>query len=109
MVASRFLRSRSNSLGVLGEGGVPETRLSIVLSGTPATEKAAGEALLQSLHDDRRVGAFGFTDEQMNVLRHDDVSDQDELIAAPYLLEDTQKKVAVADCSAVADAGSSWW
>jgi hypothetical protein len=33
------------------------------------------------------------------VLRHDDVSDQDELVAAPYLLEDTQKKVAVAGTS----------
>jgi len=52
--------------------------------------------VLQSLHDDRRVGAFGFTDEQMDVLRHDDVSDQDESVAAPYLLEHTQKKVAVA-------------
>ena len=82
-----------------GEGGVPETRLSIVVSGTPAAEKAAGEALLESLHDDRRVGAFGFTDEQMDVLRHDDVSDQDELVAAPYLLEHTQKKIAVAGTS----------
>src|SRR5579864_4358364 len=78
------------------EGGVPETCLSIVLSGTPAAEKTAGEALLQSLHDDRRVGAFGFTDKQMDVLRHDDVSDQDELVAAADLLEHTQKEVAVA-------------
>jgi hypothetical protein len=69
------------------------------VSGAPAAEKTAREALLQSLHDDRRVGAFGFTDEQMDVLRHDDVSDQDELVAAPYLLEDTQKKVAVAGTS----------
>ena len=51
-----------------------------------AAQNAPYETLLDDLHHRRRRAAFGFADQQMNVLGHDDVSHDHELVAPADLL-----------------------
>ena len=52
-----------------------------------AAQNAAGETLLDDLHHRGRRAAFGFADQQMNVLGHDDISNDHELVALADLPE----------------------
>ena len=56
----------------------------------------AREALLENLHHGGRCAALWFGDEQMNVLRHDDVSNHGEVIAPPNFLKKFEKQVPAA-------------
>jgi len=60
-----------------------------------------GKALLQHLHHGRGRPLLRFTDEQMEVLRHYHIADDDKPIAAAHLLEQLQK-----DCDVVLFPGS---
>ena len=50
--------------------------------------------LLQHLHYHGNGISFRFTDQYVDVLRHDDVSDHVEAVASAHLLEDFQKYIA---------------
>jgi len=71
------------------EAMLPYVRLAgpeLALGGAAAfaPQNAPGETLLDDLHHGGRRAAFGFADEQMNVLRHDDVShDHDRSLGGP--------------------------
>ena len=54
------------------------------------------KSLFDSLHDFRRIALLRFTDQQVNVVRHHDIADHDELIPLPYSFEHFQKQVAAA-------------
>ena len=61
----------------LGQGmiGTLETKSELSCGPTWFSAQPARHALLQNLHDRRRRSLGRFTDEQVNVLRHDDISD----------------------------------
>jgi hypothetical protein len=48
------------------------------------------------LDDDRRIAALRFTQQQVNVLRHDDIADNHEMVATANLLQDAEKEVTIA-------------
>lgn len=50
-------------------------------------------ALFQYLHCKRRRAEFGFIDQEMNVLRHDHITDDDKAIPVSNLFEDFEKTV----------------
>ena len=52
------------------------------------------EAEFQSLHDGRRSMLLRFADQQVKMLRHDDVSDDDELVLLSNLLQHLEKQIA---------------
>jgi hypothetical protein len=69
---------------------------------------AARKAEFESLHDGRGSLLLGFADQEMDVLRHDHVTHNDELIASSHLLQYGQKQVAtVAACRAMAVADNN--
>ena len=75
---SRFSRS--------GSGGWPESlRL---------RDYATCKAEFESLHHGRGSLLLGLADQEMDVLRHDHVTQNDELIASSDLLQHSQKQVA---------------
>ena len=45
------------------------------------------EPLFEDLHDRGRIALFGFTDEEVEVLGHDDIAHNDEVIFAADLFE----------------------
>jgi hypothetical protein len=49
------------------------------------------EALLQYLHDGRWVTTVGLADKQMNMLRHQHITDNNKTVATAHLLEDFKK------------------
>ena len=51
-------------------------------------------ALLEHLQDDRMVGLFRLGQEEMHMLGHDHISDDDNSVADSRLFEDAQKEVA---------------
>jgi hypothetical protein len=55
---------------------------------------AARKAEFQSLHHRRRRTLLRFADQQMKVLGHDHVAEDDELIPLSYLLQNSEKQVA---------------
>ena len=61
--------------------------------GPPLKQQPAGNALLQDLHHKGYGIPPWFTDQDMDVLWHNHVSDDLEAVALAYLLEDSQKDV----------------
>jgi hypothetical protein len=57
-------------------------------------QQFASEALLEHLQDDRMVGLFRLGQEEMHMLGHDHISDDDNSVADSRLFEDAQKEVA---------------
>jgi hypothetical protein len=55
-----------------------------------------GKAEFESLHHGRRILLLRLADQQMNMLGHDHVADDDERIALAHLFQHRQKKVAAA-------------
>jgi hypothetical protein len=74
----------------------PESILPRVDAGAETTQKLAGKALFESLHDHGWVGALRFGQQEMNVFRHDHVADDHETVAAAGLLEDAEEEIAIA-------------
>jgi hypothetical protein len=53
-----------------------------------------GKALLQHLHHDRRRSLLRFADEQMEVFRHDHVSEHNKAVALPDFFQKVEEQVA---------------
>jgi len=88
----------------------PESILPGVGASTDTTQQLAGEALFESLHDHGWIGALRFRQQEMNVFRHDHVSDDDETVAAAGLLENLQEKIAIAGRAEKGEgAGNNSW
>jgi len=51
------------------------------------------ESLLNRLHDAGRIALLRFADQQVDVLRHDHVTYDNETVALPYLFEDAQEQI----------------
>ena len=62
-------------------------------------QHAARETLLDHLHDGGRRATFGLADQQMNVIGHDDISDDHEMVALADLLKNLEEQVATAGVS----------
>src|SRR5579862_6111602 len=62
--------------------------------GWGSPDQLARETLFKHLHDGGRVPAFGFGHEQVNVLRHDHVSSDDQAIEAPRLFHGFEEEIA---------------
>ena len=60
-----------------------------------ASQKASRESLFQSLHHERRIAALRFAEQEMHVLRHDYVGDDDKTIAPAHPLQHFKKQVAI--------------
>ena len=58
-------------------------------------QKTPCKTLFYGLHHDRWIATLGFAEEQMHMLRHDYVTHDHKMIAAPYLLQHYEKKVAI--------------
>ena len=69
-----------------GLGGIAAT--------THLPQNAARKAEFESLHDSRRSPLLRFANQQMNVLGHDHVADDHELISAPDSLKNGEKQIA---------------
>ena len=66
---------------VLEEAGLPR-----VTTASRLRQDAPRKAEFESLHHGRRILLLRFTYQQMNVLGHDHVTDDDKLIALAHLL-----------------------
>jgi superfamily I DNA and RNA helicase len=53
------------------------------------------KTLFQSVHHDRRIAALRFAEEQMHVLGHDHITDNDKTIATADLLQHLEKEIAI--------------
>jgi hypothetical protein len=56
--------------------------------------QGAGDALLQNLHNEARCADFRFADEKMNMLRHDHVPEQREIVAIADFSENCEEEIA---------------
>ena len=56
-------------------------------------QNAPRKTEFESLHHSRRILLLRLADEQMNVLGHNDISDDDEHIALSHLLQHFEKQV----------------
>jgi hypothetical protein len=56
-----------------------------------AQKEPTRKPLLQGFHYSRRITALRFAQQQVHVLRHHNVSQNDEVIPLPHLLEHTKK------------------
>ena len=93
--------------GEVIEAALPETRERFVatgkgqvqLSGGPAVfaAQASRDALFQDLNDSRGRSFRGFTDEKVDVLGHDNESDQGEAVAVAHLAEQLDEDISRAD------------
>jgi len=64
-----------------------------------ALQQAAGDPLLENLHDDRRIVSFRFTNVEVDMLRHHYKSHDVKARALPNLLENIEEDVARSSCS----------
>ena len=62
--------------------------------GPQPSQYAPCEALFDGLHHRGRIAAFRLTQQQMDMLRHDDVAHHDEMIASAHALHYFKKQVA---------------
>src|SRR5258708_7009548 len=76
---------------------LPQTALGRHFTAAPVRKHSAGKSLLQYLHDRGWSSTIRFADQQMNVLGHDHVSDDDETAAHAHLLQDFEKQIPPAD------------
>jgi len=71
---------------------------------------APRKAQFERLHHHRKIFLLRFAEQQMNVLRHDHVTDHDQYVALADLFQDFQKQIAAAGSAeqrlpAIATAG----
>jgi len=73
--------------------GVPECRRKSVIRRARAAPGTAlpRHPLLQDLHSHGNISIVGLTDEQMEMLRHDHVTDYGKFIFLPDLFEDLEE------------------
>src|SRR5438270_2802423 len=57
------------------------------------TRQTFSNRLLETLKDTRRISFFGFSDQDVEVLRHHHVTDNFKLVFVPDLLEDAKKDI----------------
>ena len=73
--------------------GLPERYL---IQGLPLSSAAAGDTLFQDLHGHSDSSFCRFADQEMDVLRHDDIAPDHELVLLSDFLQDLEKEVAAA-------------
>lgn len=78
------------------QGRTPESILPRVDARAETTQNLAGEALLESLHHHRWVGALRFGQQKMNMFRHDHVADDHETVTSSGLLKNVEEKFTIA-------------
>src|ERR1700728_2287977 len=109
MHVSQFLYAllRSPYIEVV-ETSLPEWSAQNVISRQPPNvrinplvvgQQCASRALFQHLHHSRRTSDVRFGDEQVNVFRHDDVSDNYEPVALPGRLQNRKEAIAARWCA----------
>jgi len=76
--------------------GVEQAGLRRVASPSRLRQYAPCEAEFESLHHGSRIFLLRFADQQMYVLGHDHVANDDKLIALAHLLQHPQKEVTAA-------------
>ena len=81
------------------ESRVPERALELDAWATRRSQQGVGKALLENLHDGGGIAAFGLAQQQVDVFGHDDVSEDDEAVAAADLFEKVEEEVAAAFAS----------
>lgn len=72
--------------------GVEETGLRRVAPPSRLRQDAPRNAEFEGLHHGGRVLLLWFADQQMNMLGHDHLADDDELIAPAHLLQHSEKR-----------------
>ncbi len=73
----------------------PQRELLGVLPLAQARKQAPGKPLFDGLHDHCWIAALRFGEQQMNVLRHYDVSDHGKTVASPHLFQHAEKQVPI--------------
>jgi hypothetical protein len=72
-------------------------------------QQAPGETLFQRLHYQRGVAALRFAEQKVHMLGHDDIADDNKMIAAAHLFQDPEKEItiprAVKKCAAMVTTG----
>jgi hypothetical protein len=63
-----------------------------------AFPQQSGEALLYHLHDNGWVSNDGHGHQQVNVFRHDHLSQKREAVAVPRVFQDSEKQIAPRSC-----------
>jgi hypothetical protein len=77
---------------------LPQTRLCRTVFLTLGPQKLSRKTLLEDLQNYRRVGALGFSDEQVDVFGHDDVSNHHEVVTAANLFEGLEEQISSGLC-----------
>jgi hypothetical protein len=78
----------------LSRGINPRASLSRNVPASQFAQRGPREALLQHLDHNPGIGSFRLAEQQMNVLRHDHITDYHEAITLPYLFKDKKKEIA---------------
>ena len=74
-------------------GILPQTQLSHRRFPPRPPPQPPRHSLLQHLHHHRRIRLLRLPNQQMNVLRHHDVADDDEPIPPPHFIKNDQKRI----------------
>ena len=74
-------------------GILPQTQLSRRRFPPRPPPQPPRHSLLQHLHHHRRIRLLRLPNQQMNVLRHHDVADDDEPIPPPHFIKNDQKRI----------------
>ncbi len=75
-------------------GAVEEDGLRWIALSSPLRQKPSRKSKFKSLHHGRRGLYLRFADQEVNVLGHDHVTDDHELIARAHLLQHSEQQVA---------------
>ena len=77
-------------------GAVEEDSLRWIALSSPLRQKPSRKSKFKSLHHGRRGLYLRFADQEVNVLGHDHVTDDHELIAPAHLLQHSEQQVTTA-------------
>jgi hypothetical protein len=62
-------------------------------------QEFAREPLFKNLHYSGRIAGFGLTNKKVEMLGHDNIAHNDEIVSTPDLFEGFQKEIATAGAS----------
>jgi len=90
---NEIIKSRLPDVPIV-ERGVPRVAGPRLVTGAQLDQKPAGKALLDRLHHLRRIAALRFGQQQVYVLRHDDIADYRKVISPPNLFDHFEQQIA---------------
>jgi len=76
------------------QASIPQTALCADLVRPPSRQNCSRETLLQHLHHGGRISFLRLAQQQVDMFRHNHVTDHDEMVASPNLFQDFQKQIA---------------